>query len=198
MENKHGRGFEIRDGIIYTAANQSEQMPSPDRLSQQIAWVVQAHTRYASPDKRFRKFDHRTPIIVHPLDVMAQIMQEPRLSLGDRAAGGLALLAHDVIEDTSKKELPDLFSPRVKTLVAGMTFFGGTEEEMEKVWDAEPFILLCKLYDKCGSWKTMTGMKQKKIDAHAYHLGRLREAVVENYGDQLHVVKFARAALALP
>ena len=188
------------EGVIHTLANQREQYPSAARLKVLVDWAMEAHGNWFKEGKEFRKFDGRTPIIVHPLDCMTEISQEPNLSEGDRAVGAQALLLHDVIEDTRRVPEPGFVSERVLQLVGAMTFPGGTAEERAKIFtpDVEPFVRLLKLYDKFGNAKALGWMTAEKRVAYLEYLGQLRGYVVSVYGPDLNIVKLAGAFLPAP
>lgn len=188
-------GIAFRDGQYFTAANQGESLVTSDRdLEAYIHYAIRAHGPLATEGRAVRKFDRKTPTVTHPLDCWTEILNEPLLSEGDRAAGSLALLFHDVIEDTTVPP-PDCLSPRVLQLVQDMTYEGGTEEEMVHIWEKEPFVILLKLYDKYSNWKTMGWTTEAKKASYRDYIQRLIDVVIRFYGPSLNVVRAAQALI---
>ncbi len=187
--------FEIRDGQIFTRANQGIiPLPVGAELERHVLYVLRAHGEHAKPGRDVRKFDRKTPTASHALDVFTEFLNEPRLSEGDRAVGALVLLYHDVPEDTNVSP-PDGLPERLVTLIEAMTYYGGTAEEMVKVWDHEPFVILMKLYDKASNRKTMGWMDPAKRAAYDAYIARLLAHVTATYGADLNIVKIARALI---
>src|SRR5687768_6680117 len=105
-----------------------------DELRDVIELSYRAHTLHPlEPKKATRKWDRRTPYFAHPVWCATAILHEPMLPEALRRRGSQALALHDVLEDTTL-ELPASISPAVRRLVQGMTFAGGSAEEMEAVW----------------------------------------------------------------
>ncbi len=188
-------GIEFRDGRFFTAANQGEPLVTSELVLEGcIHYAIRAHGSLAKEGCAVRKFDGKTPAVTHLLDCWTEILNEPRLSEGDRAAGSLALLFHDVIQDTTVPP-PDFLSPRVLQLVQDMTYKGGTEEEMVHIWEKEPFVILLKLYVKYSNWKTMGWATEAKKTSYRDYIQRLIDAVVLVYGPDLNVVRAAQALI---
>ncbi len=186
-------GIEFRDGQIFTLANQGIiPLPVGPELERYILYALRAHGEHAKPGRDVRKFDRKTPTASHALDCFTEILNEPRLSEGDRAVGALALLYHDVPEDTNIPP-PEGLPERLVTLIDAMTYYGGTAEEMVKVWDHEPFVLLLKLYDKVSNWKTAGWMDSAKRETYRIYIRKLATVVTGVYGADLNVVRIAFA-----
>lgn len=161
------------------------------RLTTVIAFVIRAHATCATkPSKAVRQWDGQTPYSIHPIWCATTILAETTLPEELRASGAEALLLHDVLEDTTAN-LPAYTTPRVRTLVHGMTF-ASFDEEMQLVWERGIEILLLKLYDKTsnlldGAWMSA----EKRASYNAYTL-RLADDVEKAYGP-LTIVRLARA-----
>src|SRR3989344_3869144 len=98
-----------------------------------LAYVIEAHSQHSrEPSNAFRKWDGRTPYYVHPIWCAAMILHETSLSEQLRQEGSLALLYHDVLEDTTAK-LPLWLPERAAWLVSQMTF-NSSEHEWAELW----------------------------------------------------------------
>ena len=156
-----------------------------------IEYIVNAHQNHArKQSKAFRKHDGKTPYWIHPLWCATTILTETNLDEKTKNEGAIALLYHDVLEDTTQ-QLPQDLEERIKYLVREMTF-SSSEEEMQQVWQKPKEIRLYKLYDKVnnlldGSW--MPEEKRKKYQSYAK---RLSEDVATNYGE-LNITKIVNS-----
>lgn len=163
-----------------------------DEVRNVIELCYRAHTHHPlEPGKAVRKWDGRTPYFVHPTWCAASILQEPALSEAQRRRGAQALALHDVLEDTTLK-LPGSISPAVKKLVLGMTFEGGSAQEMVEVWNRSPEIRLLKLYDKTCNMLDDAFMSLAHRKKTRRYVRRLARDVDANYPG-LNIVKLARA-----
>ena len=157
-----------------------------------IELSYQAHTHHAlRPEKAFRKWDRRTPYFVHPVWCAMTILQEPSLAEPLRRRGAQALALHDVLEDTTL-ELPASVPPAVRKLVLGMTFAGGSAEEMVEVWNRTPEIRLLKLYDKTCNMLDDGFMSDERRAKTRRYVRKLARDVESNYPGT-NVVKLALA-----
>ena len=111
-----------------------------------------------------------------------------------RVAGAIALAFHDLLEDTTA-DLPADTSKRVRALVEGMTFRGGSAEEMEMVWERGTEILLLKLYDKVSNLLDGQWMDLAKAAAYKAYTLKLADVVQKEYGP-LAIIKIAQAVCA--
>jgi len=158
-----------------------------------LEWVMRAHRDHPNqPSEAVRRFDSQTPYAVHPILCGMMIMQEQGLAAGIREDGGLALLYHDVIEDTSAK-LPPWLSENVAHLVNEMTF-DSPDHEKAVIFEKDPIVRLLKLYDKVSNlmdrdWSNLE-RSQRAID----YITRLCDDVEQNWGE-LNVTVFARALI---
>ena len=110
-------------------------MLSADNLSLMIADVFRLHQQFPKkPGKAYRKFDGRTPYGVHPTLLAMLILHEEHLSEQFRVRGATALLAHDLIEDTSSSLPAWCSDPGVASLVQELTFSEGEDSAVE-IWN---------------------------------------------------------------
>jgi hypothetical protein len=165
------------------------------KLTEAIVYSMRTHAEWAKePSKAVRFSDMKTPYGVHPLWCAATVLQETRLSEVDRTDFALALLYHDLLEDTriTVDELPEGTAERVKWLVRQMTFPGGFSKEMSEVWNRDPTIRLLKLYDKVSNLLDGSWMKESKWKAYCAFTGALADDVERNFNG-LNIIKIARA-----
>jgi hypothetical protein len=155
-----------------------------------IDFTIRAHDKYATqPRKRFRKWDGHTPYSIHPLWCATTILTETALPADIRYQGALALLLHDVLEDT-EAPLPPSLPAGVEDLVQEMTF-DSYEDEVERVWGRSELCHLLKLYDKTSNlldanWRT------NKREAYINYTGQLCQNAETRWGT-LNITKIARA-----
>lgn len=167
-----------------------QPLPDPERLASLIDFVIRAHNRFPrEPRKRVRKWDGRTPFAIHPVWCAMTILAETSLPEDVRQNGALALLLHDVLEDTMAP-LPSGLPPRVEVLVEEMTF-ESYEQEVENVWVRSEICHLLKLYDKVSNLLDANWRTDKRDQYVAYTL-RLCEIVEQRWG-ALNIVRIARA-----
>jgi len=167
-----------------------QTMPDTKRLANLIGFVIRAHDRFPrEPRKRFRKWDQRTPYAIHPVWCAMTILTEMSLPEDVRQDGALALLLHDILEDTMEL-LPSDLSPRVEALVEEMTF-ESYEREVEDIWNRSEVCHLLKLYDKVSNLLDANWRTDKRDQYVAYTL-RLCETVEQRWGT-LNIVRIARA-----
>jgi ADP-ribose pyrophosphatase YjhB (NUDIX family) len=118
------------------------------------------------------------------------ILTEFKLSEDMRRVGALALLFHDVLEDTLAG-LPDWCPSEVSSLVNEMTF-ASSAEEREKIWERSDQAKLLKLYDKVSNLLDGSKATPEKWNAAVEHALKLADFVEQTYGE-LNIVKLARA-----
>ena len=156
-----------------------------------VAFAKSAHIDSAiSPEDAVRFHDHSTPYIVHPIWCAMTIMTETMLEESFRLNGYLALMWHDVLEDTHA-QLPDDVSDEVRELIQGMTFASFAVEK-EAVWQRTATIRLLKLYDKTSNLLDGSHLSEIKWNAYTDFTQLLINDVEQNFG-QLNIVKIAKA-----
>jgi len=158
-----------------------------------LAYIIWAHTdEPRKPGNRYRKWDSRTPYYIHPIWCATMILQETSLPEDLRRNGSLALLYHDVLEDTTAG-LPGWLSEDVGLLVSEMTF-KSSEDEWENLWQRDERVRLLKLYDKTSNLLDGVWMTHDKRAHHLRHLRRIYEDVKAKYGE-LNITKLASTLL---
>lgn len=156
-----------------------------------VAFTKHAHIDDpVSPDGTVRFHDHTTPYIVHPIWCAMTIMSETALDESLRLNGYLALMWHDVLEDTNAT-LPTDTSDEVRSLIRDMSFSSfATEKEM--IWQKSRIIRLLKLYDKTSNLLDASHLSMEKRNAYVEFTQKLIVDVEKNFG-QLNIVKIAKA-----
>lgn len=158
-----------------------------------IEFVVDAHKNHCKKGRpQIRIFDGKTPYHVHLLWCATAILQEPNLPIEIRNKGSLALLYHDILEDTTK-ELPNWLPKEVVECIKDMTF-DSSEDEWKTLWSKNIEIRLFKLYDKTNNLLDSTWMKAERRKRHVGHLKKLIKDVEKNYG-QLNIIKIAKSLI---
>lgn len=166
-------------------------------LTRAMRHAMMWHARFPTkPRKAFRGGHEEelawTPYGIHPTWAAMTILHERILSRRIRADGAIALLYHDVLEDTTMS-LPRDLPKRVRDLVEGMTF-ESFDQEMELLWQRAPVVRLLKAYDKVSNWMDGTWMYSERRVLHRAHLARVAEDVEQNFGT-LNIVRMAKALL---
>ncbi len=163
-----------------------------DTLMTVMSHAFAAHNdNPVQPRKAFRKHDKVIPYGIHPCWAAMTLLHETSLDLGTRWNGALALLLHDVLEDTTAG-LPEGTSKVVAELVDEMTFdsYGA---ELDSWWKISDLAKLLKLYDKVSNLMDGAWMPDEKKKMYVFYTLRLVEAVEASYPDDLNIVKIARA-----
>lgn len=158
-----------------------------------ISFITEAHGPLYSktPEKSVRLWDKKTPYSIHPLWCAMTILTETALPYKIRRDGYTALLYHDILEDTTKK-LPRGINKTIRNLIKDMTFHGGIDEEMKKIWSKSIEIRLLKLYDKTSNLLDASWMNPKERRKYILYTKRLMKDVEKNYGT-LNIISIARA-----
>ena len=174
------------DGSKTALASAGEPMIS----QKHIEYIVNAHQNHArKPGKAFRKHDGKTPYWIHPIWCATTILTETSLDEKTKNEGAIALLYHDVLEDTTQP-LPQDLNERIKYLVEYMTF-ESSEEEMQQIWQKPREVRLYKLYDKVSNLLDGNWMQEEKMQRYKDYIRRLSSDVESNYG-KLNIVKLAK------
>lgn len=162
----------------------------PRRLAAITEYVIVAHDQQArEPHKRFRKWDRATPYAIHPVWCAMMILTEMTLSEDLRRRGAIALLQHDLLEDTTAP-LHEETTFEERQLIDEMTF-ANFPEEVIYVWERSPECRLLKCYDKVSNLLDMTGRSDKR-EAYVVYTQRLLKEARQRYGD-LYIVQIALA-----
>lgn len=161
-----------------------------DQLGAAIQHAIRAHTYHAkTPSNAARLWDKQTPYVIHPIWCSMTLLTETKLTAEVRYLGGIALLWHDILEDTDLS-LPSGTQTLIQQLVQEMTF-ASLDDEFEALWTRSSLAKLLKLYDKTsqfldGVWLTKTRRKQL-----VQHTCKLEMFVLAEYGE-LNIVKLSR------
>lgn len=159
-----------------------------------IDYVIEAHRDYSRKDNNaFRKWDGKTPYYTHPLWCASMIATETSLDDETRKDGILALLYHDILEDTNRL-LPEWLSDRVGYLVDQMTYHRGNMETPKDIWKQEPEIRLYKLYDIVNNLLDGSWMDEQKRTEFKAKAARLCNDVETLYGE-INITRLAKSLL---
>lgn len=163
-------------------------------LAPHIDFIIHAHRDLSkTPQKSVRLWDKETPYYIHPLWCATSILTETALPEDVRQEGAVALLYHDILEDTNA-ELPQGLSPHIREFIHDMTFQGGMTQEMEEIWKKDPKVRLFKLFDKISNLLDGTWMSSELREKYIAHTKRLLQDVEQNFGD-LNIVKIAHSII---
>lgn len=155
-----------------------------------ISFCIESHLEKANSSRDAVRFlDGVTPYPVHPIWCAMTLLTEMELSAEFRYSGYLALLWHDVLEDT-KAELPDYASEYIKLLVQDMTF-SGLSEERNEIWTKSKEVQLLKLYDKVSNLMDGGWMSNEKWDSYVSYTQDLTASVASHFGNNLNIVKIS-------
>lgn len=122
-----------------------------------IAIAHQEETNQFGKTKRKLLSGQEVPYFTHSLWAAIMLLIEPNLDEEVRTTGSIALLFHDVLEDTTAG-LPRDLDENVVELIQGMTVpkepefnFSSFEKEKTTVFTKSKLIQLLKLYDKVAT-----------------------------------------------
>jgi hypothetical protein len=107
-----------------------------------------------------------------------------------RYPGAIALLWHDILEDT-QLPLPANAHFTIKSLVQEMTFTS-LDEEFEHVWQRSNTTKLLKLYDKVSQFLDGTWLSNERWNKLVQHTRKLETFALTHYGD-LNIIRISRA-----
>lgn len=169
------------------------------QLLNAIMLATVAHDEQAKePKNRVRKWDERTPYAIHPIWCAMTLLHEHTLPEELRVEGALALLWHDVPEDT-QATLPSEAPERTLFFVDAMTNhvpFATLEDETAAIFGKPIEVQLLKLYDVVGN--LLDGVypsTDEKRAAKRDRAWRLVHALLPVYGN-LNIICIARALLS--
>lgn len=172
-------------------------------LLRYIAIVGVAHqekpNKHGNPLRSFPG-GRENPYFTHPVWCALMMFLEPLLPDEVRIPGSLALLFHDVIEDTTTP-LPEDLPRDVKRLVDALTVpklpeynYSGWELEKETILEKPRLIQLLKLYDKTSSLYDMS-VREDRYQEWMTITGQLAKQVEEEFG-RLNIVILAQSLIA--
>ena len=164
-------------------------------FSKYVQIVKDAHEKNSRKKGKpqIRIFDGATFYAVHPIWCACTILQEPNLDEKIRKYGALALLFHDILEDTFD-ELPEDLPEQSKQWIKELTY-ESSKQAREKVWEKEPVIRLFKLYDATNNFLDGFAWRNKEnLIKDKKYLKKLIKDVEKNFG-HLNIVKIAKGLL---
>jgi hypothetical protein len=162
-----------------------------DEIAAAIQYSILAHSKFSNtPREACRFWDGVTPYAIHPIWCAATLLTETTLPEAIRYPGYLALLWHDILEDTQLGLPPDV-RPEVQILVEEMTFVN-FEDELVRLWERSDTTKLLKLYDKTSILLDAAWMSNERWNLVVAHTQKLLAFVLPNYGE-LNIVRMARA-----
>ena len=146
------------------------------------------------PEKAFRRFDGVTPYGVHPVLLAMFLLNEESLPEEFRVRGAKALLAHDLIEDTTA-ELPSWVkdSPDASPLVHGLTF-SKRENKFVEIFNRGEEVILLGFFDNTFNLTATGRMKTERLAEYREGV-RGHLAYIEPRYPRLEIVKMAKAFL---
>ena len=163
------------------------------RFMQISDYALTAHANHPrQPNKAWRKAGVGTiPYGVHPLWCATTILQENALPSDIRDLCAIALLLHDMLEDTTAA-LPEGLTPEEIELIEELTFYGGSCEEMGQIWSKSELAILCKAYDKASNLFDLSFMEPANRDAYKAYAHTLADHVEKRWGN-LVIIRMIRA-----
>lgn len=166
--------------------------PKGAYITRAIRFLMDAHNDKArSPEKCFRKWDNETPYGIHPIWCAMAILHETKLVTELRWRGAIALLLHDILEDTTEG-IPNWVPEDIRALISAMTF-SSSAEEMREIWQrSTAFVRLLKLYDKVSNLMDGAWMSDEQRKKYAEYTKKLADDAKENFGE-LNIIKIAYA-----
>ncbi len=161
-----------------------------NELREALNFAIDAHTNHTKkPKGTIRYWDKTTPYVIHPIWCAMTILTETTLDEDTRRTGSLALLWHDILEDTNLT-LPENAPGKVRALVEELTF-QSFEQEMQTIWNRSDTAKLLKLYDKTSNLLDGTWMDPSKWNAYVEYTLKLADFAAKEYGE-LNIVRLAR------
>ncbi len=142
--------------------------------------------------KATRNWDGKTPFVYHPIWCAATIVTEQKLSEDMRQIGALALLYHDVLEDTNGN-LPPNLSKEVINAIRSLTF-ESKSSRWEDIRVLPPEFRLLKLYDKTSNLLDPITQDSADLLERQKIVRLLIEDVLRHFGE-LNITKIARSLI---
>ena len=151
-----------------------------------VTMIVAHQEKYNAFGKPLRS-NQLLPYFTHPLWCSIMILLEPTLPESIKEQGSLALLFHDILEDTTEP-LPADLPDTVKGLVRELTVekeakynFSSWEKEKLTILEKPIEVQLLKLYDKTASIYDRS-IKGDRYDEWTRIVLKLAENVEKQYG----------------
>ncbi len=164
-------------------------------LIEHIRFIADAHQNHALSEKKaVRLWDGESPYFMHPVWCAATLATETTLPKEIREKGMIALLYHDVPEDTTVV-LPDTVPLEIMQLIDGLTF-DGFYQEVEEIWKRPPEVRLLKLYDKVSNLLDGSWMPEEILSLYLSFTQQLVDDVRNHFGE-LNIILMASAILTV-
>ena len=160
-----------------------------------ITYIAEAHQEKLLPNaKAFRKFPSGgvNEYFTHPLWCSMMILLDTKLPDEIRNDGALALLFHDILEDTTVGMPVDL-SEGVKTLIQDLTY-DNFQEEVIRTLEKPPLIQLLRLYDKTATLYD-GDLNPKRYPEWIGFIEKLIVTVEKEYGE-LNIILLAKVLIS--
>jgi hypothetical protein len=160
-----------------------------------IGFIAEAHQEKLLPNaKAFRKFPSggTNEYFTHPLWCSMMILLDTKLPDETRKDGALALLFHDVLEDTTAG-IPTDLPGHVRMLIQDLTY-DNFQEEVTQTLQKPPLIQLLRLYDKTATLYD-GDLNPKRYQEWIDFMEKLIATVEKEYGE-LNIVLLARALIS--
>lgn len=160
-----------------------------------INFVAKAHQEKLLPEaKAYRKFSSggTNPYFTHPLWCSMMILLDTKLSDEIRNDGAMALLFHDVLEDTTAG-IPNDLPERVKMLIQDLTY-DNFQEEATQTLKKPSLIQLLRLYDKTATLYD-GDLNPKRYSEWIDFMEHLIVTVEKEYGE-LNIVLLAKVLIS--
>lgn len=160
-----------------------------------ISFIAKAHQEKLLPNaKALRKFPSggTNEYFTHPLWCSMMILLDTKLPNEIRNDGALALLFHDVLEDTTA-ELPADLPKNIAALIRDLTY-ANFQEEVKQTLEKPPLIQLLRLYDKTATLYD-GDLNPKRYQEWIDFMEKLIVVVKKEYGE-LNIVILAMALIS--
>ena len=128
---------------------------------------------------------------MHPIWCANTLLTETSLPESIRFEGAVALLYHDILEDTTS-DLKSNLSPKIMSWIKDMTFPGGFDQEQLELFAKPKEVRLLKLYDKTSNLLDGIWMPTPLKETYTAFTKKLTADVKQNFGE-LNIVKIATA-----
>lgn len=173
------------------------------KLAAYLQIVIIAHqqkTNQFGKPTRALMGGEQNPYFSHPLWCFSMLLAEPKLPESIRIPGALALLFHDVLEDTTEP-LPNDLPENIKQLINQLTVekeakyhYSSWEKEKLTILHKPIHIQLLKLYDKTASLYDRAIAPQRYPEWIAI-TSKLANNIEKTYG-KLNIVMLTHAVIA--
>lgn len=165
------------------------------QYTEYVKYVAEAHQEKVLPTaKALRTFasGEKNPYFSHTLWCSMSALLETRLPESIRDDAAIALLFHDILEDTSAP-LPESLTPGAVKLIQDMTY-ENFQQEVTEVLEKDSVVHLVKLYDKVATLYD-GALRSFRYPEWLDFTEKLIDLVERAYGD-LNIVILGKALVA--